>query len=105
MDVANLVELLEPYRGYFEERGCVLPAVSDKDPDWRQLSLVLLSSDEDTPAELIEALHVIGNLGIEERIDDLLEIAFLNGVDTGSADITPIDLALRLWLKFPAALR
>ncbi len=104
MDVANLVELLTLYRDYFEALGCPLPPVEGGEPDYRKLSLVLLSSDEETPAELIEALYVIADLGIEERFDDLLEIAVLNGIDTGDAGITPIDLALRLWLKVPQAL-
>src|SRR5581483_11902991 len=104
MDVASLVELLTPYRDYFEARGCPRPPVPGEDPDYRTLCLVLLSSDEETPAELIEALCVISELGIDERIDDLLEIAFRNGIDTGDAGITPIDLALRLWLKVPKAL-
>ena len=104
MDVASLVELLTPYRDYFEARGCPLPPIPGEEPDYRKISLVLLSSDEETPPELIEALYVIGDLGIEERVDDLLEIAFRNQTETGDAGITPIDLALRLWLKVPKAL-
>ncbi len=103
--VVDLVELLTPYRAYFESRACPLPSEAGEEPDYRQISLALLSSDEETPAELIESLYVIGNLGIEERVDDLLEIAFLNGIHTGDAGITPIDLALRLWLNVPQALR
>lgn len=67
------------------------------------MALILLASDEDTPPDLIEALHVIGNVGTVERLDDLLQIAFLNGVETGEAGITPIDLAVRLWLRVPRA--
>lgn len=92
-----------PYRGYFEARGCPLPPEPGEEPDYRKLSLVLLSSDEETPAELIETLFVIGDLGIEKRFDDLMEVAILNGIDVGP-DATPTDLSLRLWLKVPKAL-
>jgi hypothetical protein len=104
MAVADLVELLTPYRGYFEARGCPLPPKPGEEPDYRKLSLVLLSSDEETPTELIEALFVISDLGIEERFDDLMEVAILNGIEAGP-DVTPIDLCLRLWLKVPKALQ
>lgn len=53
---------------------------------------------------MVEALHVIGNMGIEERIHDLLEIALLNRVDTGDGGITLLNLAVRIWLKAPRAL-
>jgi hypothetical protein len=43
-------------------------------------------------------------VGVDERIDDLLQIAFLNGVDTGDGGITAADLAVRIWLKAPKAL-
>ncbi len=104
IDAANLGELFSQYREYFEARGCPLPARGEE-PDYRALSKVLLASDEETPPELIEALHVIGSVGVPERIDDLLEVASLNGVDAGDGGITPIDLALRIWLRAPKALQ
>jgi hypothetical protein len=97
-----LLELLEPHRSYFEGCGFPLPQwPAAEDFNYRQLALVLLASDGETPADLIEAIHVIGNMGVDERIDDLLQIASLRGIDTGSADIAPIDLATRVWLKAP----
>ena len=105
IDPANLIKLLRPYRGYLKTRGFHFPTRPEEEQiDYRQLAWVLLNSDEDTPAKLIEGLHVIGNMGIEERIDDLLEIAFINGVDSGDGGITPLDLAVRIWLKAPRAL-
>lgn len=103
IEVGNLMALLALHRQYFEDRGFLFPQVVHQEPDYRRLALILLASDEDTPPDLIEALHVIGNVGTAERLDDLLQIAFLNGVETGDAGITPIDLAVRLWLRVPRA--
>lgn len=103
IDPANLIELLTPYRDYLEAHGFRFPTKVEQ-PDYQQLALILLNIDEQTPSDLIEALHVIGNMGIGERIDDLLEIAILNGIDTGDGGITPLDLAVRIWLKAPRAL-
>ncbi len=104
IDPANLVALLAPHGEYLEASGFRFPGAPKDNPDYRQLALILLDADEQTPADLVEALHVIGNMEIEERIDDLLEIAVLNGVDTGDVGITPLDLAVRIWLKVPRAL-
>lgn len=104
IEPGNLLELFSPYRDYFSDRGFPLPESPVEELNYRQLAVVLLAADEETPPELMEALHVIGNTGIDERIDDLLRLAFLNGVDAGAADITPIDLAIRIWLKAPKVL-
>jgi hypothetical protein len=104
IETGHLLELLAPHRGYFEARGFNLPESSAEPFNYRQLSLVLLASDEETPPELVEALHVIGNVGTAARMDDLLQIALQNGVDAGGDDLTPIDLAVRLWLRVPKAL-
>lgn len=103
IEAGNMLELLAPYREYFADRGVPL-AERPKEVDYRKLAVILLASDEETPPHLVEALHVIGNTGVEERIDELLQTAASHGVDTGDGGITPIDLAVRIWLKAPQAL-
>lgn len=101
---ANLLELLSPYRGYLADRGFSLPQQVSEEWNQRELAVLLLADDEEMPPTLVEALHVIGNTGIAERIDDLLHLALIHDVDAHAANITPIDLAVGIWLKAPRAL-
>lgn len=101
---ANLLELLSPYRGYLADRGFWLPEQLPEEWNQRELAVLLLADDEEMPSTLIDALQVIGNTGVPERIDDLLHLALIHYVDAHSANITPIDLAVRIWLRAPRAL-
>ena len=104
IDPANLIELLSPYRDYLEPRGFQFPPAPEAQPDYQQLALILLNADKEAPMDLIEALHVIGNMGTDKHIDDLLEIAIAEGIDIGTDEIPSLDLAVRIWLKAPDAL-
>lgn len=101
---ANLLELCLPYRGYLADRGFSLPEQLSEEWNQRDLAVLLLADDEEMPPTLVEALHVIGNTGIAERIDDLLHLALIHDVDARSVNITPADLAVRIWLRAPKAL-
>ncbi len=101
---ANLLELLSPYRSYLADRGFLLPEQLSEEWNQRELAVLLLADDEEMPPTLVEALHVIGNTGTAKRIDDLLHLALIHDVDARAADITPLDLAVRIWLKAPRAL-
>ncbi len=104
IEAGRLRELLAPHREYLDAYGFTLPSMDEESLDLRRLSVVLLASDEQTPPDLVEAIHVIGNVGTNARFDDLLEIAAQNGVNADGNAITPIDLAVRLWLQVPKAL-
>lgn len=104
IDPANLIELLSPYKEYLAARGFQFSSVPAAPPDCERLAIILLKADKDAPINLIEGLHVIGNMGTGELIDDLLDLAIAEGVDLGSDEITPVDLAVRIWLKAPWAL-
>ncbi len=100
---ANLLLLLEPFGLFLEMKGLVLPTDSQEEMDPAALAAILAQPDEDMPGDLVEALHLIGNLGVDDRFDDLLVLAAKNGIDTDS-EITALDLATRIWLKNPQAL-
>jgi hypothetical protein len=103
IEVASLLDLLRPHEKYLESRGFAFPGSAPAKPDYSKLALILVNSDGDTPPDLLEALHVIGNVGVPERVDQLLEIARLHGAKT-SDRITAIDLAIRVWFTAPQEL-
>ena len=52
---------------------------------------------------MVEALHLIGSLGSDERFDELLDMAVANQIET-DGEVTALDLATQIWLKNPEAL-
>jgi hypothetical protein len=99
----NLVHLLEPCRGFLEERGLSLPRDGESEIDHLKLSEVLATPDEWMDSRVIEGLHVIGNLGTDSNFDDLLDTARRNFIDV-DIDSTAADLAARIWIEAPQAL-
>ena len=58
LPAANLLNLLEPFRMFFEMKGLELPTNLTDPIDVRALAAVLAQPDEDMPGELVEALHL-----------------------------------------------
>jgi hypothetical protein len=100
---ANLLSLLEPFRLFLEMKEFLLPTDPPDEMDTGTLAAILAQPDEDMPGDLVEALHLIGSLGTDDRFDDLLELAAANEIETDN-EITALDLATRIWLKNPESL-
>ena len=100
---ANLIPLLEPFRMFLEMKGFDLPSGPDQEIDATTLGGILAQPDEDMPGDLVEALHLIGSLGSDERFDELLDLAGANQIET-DGEVTALDLATQIWLKNPEAL-
>lgn len=100
---ANLIPLLEPYRLFLDMKGFSLPSGADQEIDATALGGILAQPDEEMPGDLVEALHLIGSLGSDERFDELLDLAAANEIET-DGDVTALDLATQIWLKNPEAL-
>ena len=100
---ANLLLLLEPFRLFLEMKEFLLPTEPPDEMDTGTLAAILAQPDEDMPGDLVEALHLIGSLGTDDRFDDLLELAAANELETDS-EVTALDLATQVWLKNPEAL-
>jgi hypothetical protein len=103
IQTANLLSLLEPFRLFLEMKEFLLPTEPPDELDTGTLAAVLAQPDEDMPGDLVEALHLIGSLGTDDRFDDLLELAAANEIETDS-EVTALDLATQVWLKNPEAL-
>jgi hypothetical protein len=103
IQTAHLIPLLEPFRLFLEMKGFSLPSGSDQEIDAAALGCILAQPDEEMPGDLVEALHLIGSIGSDERFDELLELAAANQIETGG-EVTALDLATQIWLKNPEAL-
>jgi hypothetical protein len=100
---ANLIPLLEPFRMFLDMKGFDLPSGTDQEIDATTLGGILAQPDEDMPGDLVEALHLIGSIGSDERFDELLDLAGAHQIET-DGEVTALDLATQIWLKNPEAL-
>lgn len=109
----NLIQLLAPYADYFALRGIAIPrqmrlrAVSDdfgaddhSTLDYDTLAKALLDPDENTPAQLVDALFIIDETASAELMPELLRIAEAVGLGVSPHD-APADVATKLYLKAP----
>ncbi|QOY88224.1 hypothetical protein [Paludibaculum fermentans] len=95
--------MLEPFRMFLEMKGFDLPSGANQEIDATTLGGILAQPDEDMPGDLVEALHLIGSIGSDERFDELLDLAGSNQIET-DGEVTALDLATQIWLKNPEAL-
>ena len=97
----HLLEFLEPYRPYFENRDLTLPTSPASDGlDYERLVSVLMSPGTDTPKKLIDALYFVHEMSADECMDILLEEAESNGLSLeGKPDPTAVDVAVQVFLK------
>jgi hypothetical protein len=98
-----LIRLLETSRLFFEMKGFAIPAPEAGDLDYLALAGILAEPDEDMPADLVEALHLISELGTDEYFDDLLQLAAEADLEV-TDEMTASDLAARIWLQDPQLL-
>jgi hypothetical protein len=99
----NLIRLLEPSRVFLEDRGLSLPRDEASEIDYLRLSGILAQPDEWMDSQVVEGLHVIGNLGVDGNFDQLLDIARLNFIEV-DMEATAADLATQIWIEAPQAL-
>ena len=97
----HLLEFLEPYRPYFENRDLTLPTSPASDGlDYERLVSVLMSPGTDTPKKLIDALYFVHEMSADECMDILLEEAESNGLSLdGKLDPTAADVAVQVFLQ------
>jgi hypothetical protein len=108
-----LLAWLKQSEGYFTQRGLVLPPtgvpfnVSAFSPrlDYDALVRVFMEPTPDIPAELVDGLHLVHEMGRPKYVEDMLLEAQKNGfgLDLGP-DATPTDVALGMWLRDPRGL-
>lgn len=96
-----LTQLLAPYTSFLESRGVNLskPGVEAYNLDYTALTNVLMTPDASTPCGLIDSLQCIREVATPEAMDHLLREAEARGLCIEGSDLSPADLAVRLWLR------
>lgn len=102
-----LLRLLQPYRGYFEQRDLDLPDPESTAPiAYDDLAEVLINPDRGTPAALIDALFFVTELATPDGMDSLLGEVRDRGLSLEhNVDDAPVDVAIRVWLLEPDILQ
>jgi hypothetical protein len=101
----NLLQaLLSPHALYFEKRSVKLESPLDVD----RLAAVFLAPDEGTPEALVNALYLIHEMSSPTALEELVDVvrrdpALRETIDLTS-ELTPLDLAIQVFLKAPALL-
>lgn len=102
-DRSRLLQLLDPFRSFFDKRNCPLPPIDGNTPiNYEKLIGVFMNPDdstERTPQTLIDTLYVIDEMATTEGMDALLNAVRDADIrlDGNRAD-TPIDVAIQVWL-------
>ncbi|MCC7407747.1 MAG: hypothetical protein IT442_06720 [Phycisphaeraceae bacterium] len=93
-----LMEFLKSWLTHLAQRKLLL--IDDDAFDYDGLAAVLMSPDENTPAEMLDALYFVDEMSLPCDYDELMSEARAADVDLGDGDeLTPADLAVRIWLK------
>ncbi len=96
----RLLGLLDPYRPFFTERGCPLPAAGGgEEIDCQSLVDIFQTPDASTPKDLLDALFLIDEMSTTEGMDSLLAAAESADLELESGDDhSPADIAVQVWL-------
>lgn len=101
IDLDRLVRFLNPYSDYLGRRGCQ-PLPDAAALDYENLSLALMSPDEDVPRDMVDALFFVHELASDQGMEQLISEARSRGLDLDLGDEpTPADTAVAAWLVCP----
>lgn len=100
----DLRSLLAPYASYFEKRQVNL----EGPVDLGKLAAVFLAPEEDVPLGLVNALYLLDEMSTPCEFEALVDLvrrdAALRVAIDLSQELTPLDLAVRLYLVAPRVL-
>ena len=98
IDFPLLTKLLEPFRAYLEGRSLLWTEI-EAEFDYPTLAIALADPTEETPEELMDAIYFIDVMADDDLFDRIHAEAVESGVDLGTSnELTPADLAVRVWL-------
>lgn len=99
IEPGRLLRLFAGYASYFAQRGYELPAsVQDAELDYQKLVDILVTSDESTPIELVDALYLIDEMSTPQDMHTLLEACPDLPLDD-DGEHSPADVAVQVWLS------
>lgn len=98
-----LTQFLQRYADFFADRNFRINAGEELDYD--QLVSILMSPNEDTPEELLDALFFIDEMSLPGYYDELMNKTSKAGIDMGTLPQPTVgDLAVAIWLASPSLL-
>src|SRR4051794_34233059 len=102
-----LLDWLRPFEPYLAGRGVMLPPLVDPrmPVNYEAIARVFLEPTADMPPKLVEGMHLVRELGTSRHMEAMLEAAEAANVELElGPDVTPEDLALKLWMTDPGLL-
>ena len=95
-----LLGFLSSHAEFLTKRGLDLATCSGNADlfDYSLLVDILMNPDADTPKDLIDALYYVHEVSTLQGMDFLLSEAEKRGISFDSQELTPIDVAMRMWL-------
>lgn len=98
----QLICFLTPYTQYLKSRGFELPKIEDdkREFDYQALHHIIRVPNEDTPNDLINALHCIHEMATPYEMGRMLDEAKICGISIDDAEIgSPTDIAIQIWMQ------
>ncbi len=107
VDLSLLRDFLLPFAEYFAKRKFPISAATELDEEqFKKLDRLLRTPTQSAPSELIEALFHIDEVSNDQGMESLILVSSREGIAIPSdVELTPDDLALRLWMSHPDLLR
>ncbi len=102
-----LLAWLRPWAGYLEKRGLCLPVPgSDGAVDYERLAGIFMEPRADMPEKLVDSIYLIHEMANPQGMEVLIAGAEAHGLDLDLAkgEMTPTDVAVRMWLLNPQLL-
>lgn len=101
----QLLAFLNRFKDYFARCGVQLPdPAGTEDLDYERLSVVLATASNDPPEALIDALHLLAYMSTDDGLAALIRATAGKEIDLAGDDLTPADVAVRVWLVAPTIL-
>jgi len=99
----HMLALLGHFDDYLRSRGLALPTASASPTlDVQRLVDILMSPDDQTPKELIEALYMIDEMATDEGMVALIDECQMEGLSLAPGDDhSAADIATQVWLLNP----
>lgn len=99
----HLLALLNQFGDYLRSRGLALPtATASPTVDVQALVDILMSPDDQTPKDLIEALYLIDEMATDEGMAALIDECQMEGLALAPGDDhSAADIAIQVWLLNP----
>ena len=99
---ARLAAFLAPWRDHLADRGLALPRPPGAALDVDALAKILMMPTAGTPADMVEALHLVQETDSTEDMDELLRAAAARGLAISDApDVTAAEIAMEVWRLEP----